>query len=59
MSTLRRCLLPAALFLGIAALAAAQTTGGIVGRVTDEGAGSCPGSLSRPGARRSRGPARR
>src|SRR5947199_4420144 len=43
MSTLRRCLLSAVLFLGIAAMAAAQTTGGIVGRVTDEGGGVLPG----------------
>lgn len=43
MSTFRRCLLSAVLFLGIVATAAAQTTGGIVGRVTDEGGGVLPG----------------
>jgi hypothetical protein len=43
MSALRRCLLPAVLFLGVAAMAAAQTTGGIVGRVADEGGGVLPG----------------
>src|SRR4051795_1102789 len=43
MSALRRCLLSAVLFLGTVAMAAAQTTGGIVGRVTDEGGGVLPG----------------
>jgi hypothetical protein len=43
MSALRRCLVSAVLFLGIAAMAAAQTTGGIVGRITDEGGGVLPG----------------
>src|SRR3954452_15065183 len=43
MSALRRCLMSAVLFLGIVATVAAQTTGGIVGRVTDEGGGVLPG----------------
>ncbi len=43
MSALRCCLLSTVLFLGVVAGAAAQTTGGIVGRVTDEGGGSLPG----------------
>src|SRR5436305_2570455 len=43
MSSLRRCLLSAVLFLGIVAMAAAQTTGGIVGRLADEGGGVLPG----------------
>jgi hypothetical protein len=43
MSALRCYLLSAVLFLGVVAGAAAQTTGGIVGRVTDEGGGSLPG----------------
>ncbi len=43
MSALHRCLLSAVLSLGIAAMATAQTTGGIVGRVTDEGGGVLPG----------------
>jgi hypothetical protein len=43
MSAPLRCLLSIVLFLGVVAGAAAQTTGGIVGRVTDEGGGSLPG----------------
>src|SRR3954466_9409590 len=43
MSALRRCLLSAVLFLGTVAMAAAQTTGGVVGRVVDEGGGVLPG----------------
>ena len=59
MSALRRYLLSAVLFLGVVAGAAAQTTGGIVGRVTDEGGGACPASPSRRPARLSRARARR
>lgn len=44
MSALRRCLLSIVLLLGVVAVAAAQTTGGIVGRVTDEGGGVLPGA---------------
>ncbi|MEA2604762.1 MAG: hypothetical protein QOF89_5754 [Acidobacteriota bacterium] len=40
---LRRWLLPVVLFLSFAATLAAQTTGGIVGRVTDEAGGVLPG----------------
>jgi hypothetical protein len=43
MSAIRRCLLSVVLSLGIAAVAVAQTTGGVVGRVTDEGGGALPG----------------
>ncbi len=46
MSSLRRLrqwLLPVVLFLAFAAALAAQTTGGIVGRVTDEAGGVLPG----------------
>jgi hypothetical protein len=43
MSPLRRRLLPVALFVVFAANLAAQTTGGIVGRVTDEAGGVLPG----------------
>ncbi|HEY0558629.1 MAG TPA: TonB-dependent receptor, partial [Thermoanaerobaculia bacterium] len=43
MTALRRWLLSAVLLLTAAAMAAAQTTGTIVGRVTDEGGGTLPG----------------
>jgi hypothetical protein len=43
MSVLRRCVLAVVLFLALVASAAAQTTGGIVGRITDEGGGVLPG----------------
>ncbi|HEV8579354.1 MAG TPA: TonB-dependent receptor [Thermoanaerobaculia bacterium] len=43
MSATRRCLLSAVAFLGIAASAWAQTTGSVVGRVTDEAGGVLPG----------------
>src|ERR1700709_381118 len=43
MSTLRRCLLSIVLLLTAAAMAVAQTTGGIVGRATDESGGALPG----------------
>jgi hypothetical protein len=43
MSSLRRWLLPVVLPLAFAATLAAQTTGGIVGRVTDEAGGVLPG----------------
>ena len=43
MSAPLRCLPAFILFLGVAAGAAAQTTGGIVGRVSDDGGGSLPG----------------
>src|SRR5436305_1821883 len=43
MSALRRWLLSAVLLLTAAAMAVAQTTGTIVGRVTDEGGGTLPG----------------
>jgi hypothetical protein len=43
MSPMRRWLLPVALSLVAAAHLAAQTTGGIVGRVTDEAGGVLPG----------------
>ena len=43
MSAPLRCLPAFILFLGVVAGAAAQTTGGIVGRVTDDGGGSLPG----------------
>jgi len=43
MSALRCCLLSTVLFLGVVAGAASQTTGGIVGRVTDDAGGSLPG----------------
>ena len=41
---LRRCLLSVLFLLSCVAMAAAQTTGGIVGRVTDEGGGVLPGA---------------
>src|SRR6185295_2213944 len=44
MSALRRCLLSVVLLLAVAAAAAAQTTGSIVGRVTDEAGGVLPGA---------------
>ena len=44
MSASRRCLLSVVLLLAVAAPAAAQTTGSIVGRVTDEGGGVLPGA---------------
>jgi carboxypeptidase family protein/TonB-dependent receptor-like protein len=43
MSASRRCLLSVVLLFAIAASAAAQTTGSIVGRVTDEAGGVLPG----------------
>ncbi|HEX4964312.1 MAG TPA: TonB-dependent receptor [Thermoanaerobaculia bacterium] len=43
MISLRRWLLPVVVFLAFAATLAAQTTGGIVGRVTDEAGGVLPG----------------
>lgn len=43
MSASRRCLLLVVLLLAVAAPSAAQTTGSIVGRVTDEGGGVLPG----------------
>lgn len=44
MSALRRCLVSVVLLLAVAAAAAAQTTGSIVGRVTDEVGGVLPGA---------------
>ncbi|HEY7216224.1 MAG TPA: carboxypeptidase-like regulatory domain-containing protein, partial [Thermoanaerobaculia bacterium] len=43
MSASRRCLLSVVLLLALTATAAAQTTGSIVGRVTDEAGGVLPG----------------
>jgi len=43
MRLLRRCILLGALLLAMAAAGSAQTTGGIVGRVTDEQGGVLPG----------------
>jgi carboxypeptidase family protein/TonB-dependent receptor-like protein len=43
MSALRRCLLSVVLLFAVATAAAAQTTGSIVGRVTDEAGGVLPG----------------
>ncbi len=43
MRALLRCLPALILFLGVVAGAAAQTTGGIVGRVTDDAGGGLPG----------------
>jgi hypothetical protein len=43
MRVLRRCVLSGALLLALAAVGSAQTTGGIVGRVTDEQGGVLPG----------------
>jgi len=43
MKALRRCLLPIGILLAMAGSALAQTTGGVVGRVTDEAGGVLPG----------------
>jgi len=44
MRLLRRCILSGAFLLALAAVGSAQTTGGIVGRVTDEQGGVLPGA---------------